>query len=314
MAFVNSLGRCIVILTLLVLQCHSQTVTASARFMGWYEPPSSDPQEMNCGTDQKWTTSGKYGVCCNTAKTSCQFQTACSSTWALADSGGTDIACTGTSTCYSMMVVYPTGSAIYNYFCGQGSWPAATVFRQLDATTTTTSSKSSSTSSTTSASTGVQSLTTATSTTPMTSTGTSIISSPTSSEPATTSAGPSTGTIAGAVVGSIVGVAIVGALLWFLLRRKKGGNGGSHAPGEMAATHPYQSPVRESVAKVEHAGSPELYQHPVAYSDSPQVYEMGGQVHEMGGNVHDVGGNVHEMGGGQAPHYYEMDASTYHGR
>ncbi|KAJ5501415.1 hypothetical protein N7453_006232 [Penicillium expansum] len=226
-------------------------------FMGWYLGPSTTEAMMDPET---WTTSGSYAAGCD--GTSCTFATDCNNDMITYDDGGSG-SC-GTATCVTMTIFqaspFATPSAS-NIFCGLG-WAANTIYRELQATTTTESTSSSTLSTTTS-----RTSQSSTTTTAPTTADSQASQSPTPTAVPTKSA--SKAWIAGAVIGPIAGVAIAVLIAWLVYRRKQ--KQPSSSQGEPFVTHSPLQPPQES------RGYPiEPYNdaHELPLEPSEQVHEL----------------------------------------
>ncbi|KAK8036281.1 hypothetical protein PG993_008895 [Apiospora rasikravindrae] len=144
----------------------------------------------------------------------------------------------------------PNGSPInILYFCAQ-NWAASTVFRQLQVATSTTSTSLSSSTSTT----------LVTTTTPAAAQGGTTAAAPagqnTNTGAATSSSGSSMAWIAGTAVGAVIGFALIGSLVWWIIRHraKKPSAAAAATSAGMAGAGGHKGPYNDS-----------------AYHDNPQM-------------------------------------------
>ncbi|KAJ5475939.1 hypothetical protein N7475_001668 [Penicillium sp. IBT 31633x] len=169
-----------------------------------------------------WTTSGNYARGCATSGP-CGYATDCQSNSITYDDGKTSFC----NVCRTMTIFqtapYATPSAS-NIFCAE-NWVAFTVFRELPATTTSSDSSTITTSAASSSRTVLSTTTSSEtlSTTPSTA-ATATRTAQASGLPTTTetSGSSSKAWIAGVVVGPVVGVALIAAIVgWLIYRRKQ---------------------------------------------------------------------------------------------
>lgn len=189
-----------------------------------------------------WVTVGSFaGGCDETDTSKCLLGTACRSGSSVIYSGGSTEVCTKNTKCFVLtMLESPpnVGPMAFNYGCRMG-WPN-TAYRTWDVITTPSTPGPSD-----APSIGrslISSVLSAPTSEPPISDGDLIDNAPrTSPSPLPTnssnsqdgsgSGGGSKAWIAGAVVGPIVGIALVGAGVWFLLRRRKRGSEEMHEMG-----------------------------------------------------------------------------------
>ncbi|OCL00579.1 uncharacterized protein K441DRAFT_651553 [Cenococcum geophilum 1.58] len=177
-----------------------------AAFMGYFST-NGTWTSLDCNSGLTWYQSGNYAQCCPTTVASCIAPTGCISGSQIYPRSGTvtTVACTDNydnlawSICNTIFIYENTADSNphTDIVCGNSpvNW---SYYRQIP-TSATSSSESSTTPSSTNSS------PTATSTSPV----------------PTPSGKKSQAWIAGAVVGPLVGLALLGALLFFLLRKKK---------------------------------------------------------------------------------------------
>ncbi|KAJ6123901.1 hypothetical protein N7471_011218 [Penicillium samsonianum] len=242
---------------------HGQTtefntsVQSETGFMGWYLGPSATEAMTDAHT---WTTSGNYAVGCD--GTSCRFATNCNNNQITYDDGATG-SC-DSATCVTMTIFqtfpYATPSAS-NIFCGF-HWEANTIYRELQATTTTESTSSPTPSTTTS-----QRSPTAT---------TGLAKDSQASQSPTPTVAPTTTSsskawIAGAVIGPLAGVAIIAALVfWRIYRRKQ-------KEPSLSQEQPFMShgPPQPPQPPAGYPLEPYKQMHELPNTQTPRVYELG---------------------------------------
>ncbi|EGO51380.1 hypothetical protein NEUTE1DRAFT_149182 [Neurospora tetrasperma FGSC 2508] len=190
----------------------STALTSSSNtYVGIYSPIDSPTATISCLLGAIYTTWNTLAMCCPTQYPACEFLTRCEGGTKYGYNGGIDYCDQTYPDCYTMTIFdhpRPTNSWV-NIGCAS-QWSANTIYRELEASTTSTS--------------------TTPTTTPSVSTSepslASAVTTPTSNSPFLTAAPidpkPSTSKawIAGPVAGGIVALLLLGALFFWWRRRK----------------------------------------------------------------------------------------------
>ncbi|KAF2108368.1 hypothetical protein BDV96DRAFT_264522 [Lophiotrema nucula] len=201
----------------LLLFAWTQWVECQTSFIGYYIAPDST-QALNAGA--AWVTSGTYaGDCATSGK--CALATDCQDDTLYLDNDST-VSCTDGLSCVSMTIFqsFPNGMpSAMNYAC-RAAWLAYTVYRELDASTTSSSTTSTSITSPSSTATSFTTRTSFTSSPSPSPTlapqSTASVPGPTQTSDPSSSKPKSRAWIAGPVIGGVAAIAllVIGVLWW----------------------------------------------------------------------------------------------------
>ncbi|KAK4448978.1 hypothetical protein QBC34DRAFT_464237, partial [Podospora aff. communis PSN243] len=205
-----------------VVSANNKLTSTPANFRGFRLHTNGAVETITCSDSATFFTSSTYGACCYEGER-CNFATDCQSGTASRIFGGTYTCDPEFPDCYTMTVYasYPSAAESWLMRGCATNWRASTIYREIVTAT--------SSSTTTSATAGASVPTT---TPTRTGTAAGAGGEPTSPGEVAATSAPSQAWIAGAVIGPLVALAALGALAFWLGKRK----------GKKSAAQPVQPP------------------------------------------------------------------------